>query len=221
MGEKKPDLFPEPRRLSAKEVMSNRLSLFDFKARIVIYSAFAKQSKWVSDYSAWALAGTGVFLGLILTNLDKLRLAFCGNWKTPTIVLLILSILLGGVIRFFLAYIDAILELQARLEPGVDLVVKDYAKLLVKTGAAPNEDIAVTVADRELTPLVLSVVVNILPRRLRFLSDGLIRKALDELDWTLRRAAQAFFLSLLVLVLQVTPIIVAPVWSMLRLRHHQ
>jgi hypothetical protein len=92
-----------------------------------ILRAVASHSGWIHTVSNWALGTTGVYVGLLVANLDKLHEHLADGWQRPVFWLLVISAVIGvgiqvasGLIQFSLAVENHLFPmiLGAILDPG-------------------------------------------------------------------------------------------------------
>jgi hypothetical protein len=98
------------------EAFASEQSSLKFELLIATYSGIARQHKWVADFANWGLAAAGAYSTALLANLDKFRSYLKPDWFWPVIGFVATSVIIGILIRLFLAWSDSALQVQAEME---------------------------------------------------------------------------------------------------------
>jgi hypothetical protein len=114
-----------------------------------LFRALASHSGWIHTVSNWALGTTGVYVGLLISNLDKLHPHLYDGWQRPVLWFAIISAAVGIGIQIVSGLVQFALSIENHLFP----LIMD-AILNPKKSGIPDQQIDAHFPQRIIGPVV-------------------------------------------------------------------
>ena len=104
-----------------------------------MFSALTSHSTWIHTVSNWALGTTGVYVGLIVANIDKLEPHLSKGWQGPVFWCAVISAITGIGIQIASGVIQFALPIENRMFSLTQSILQDPAKFGISPQMTSDE----------------------------------------------------------------------------------
>lgn len=84
-----------------------------------MFRALASHNAWIHTVSNWALGTTGVYVGLLISNLDKIQSHLSDGWQRPVFFCTVISAAVGIGIQIASGMVQFALSIENHLFPFI------------------------------------------------------------------------------------------------------
>lgn len=125
-------LKPRPSMVFSRAVDPKELETAEGQVRFRIlremFRALAAHSGWIHTVSNWALGTTGVYVGLVVSNLDKLQPHLVSGWQVPVLWCAAISAVIGIGIQIAAGFIQFAIPIEQHIFSFITDIFQNPAK---------------------------------------------------------------------------------------------